>query len=80
MGEPAARFIAMFLSFEVLIGELRGKFGRPAAGIAAGIGVLALRGIGCGGDRLLEFPAMLIVASEFPLRIFSLQPEGRAGS
>jgi UDP-GlcNAc:undecaprenyl-phosphate GlcNAc-1-phosphate transferase len=45
MGELAVRIIVMFFGFEVLIGELRGRVGRLAAGIAAGLVLLAARGI-----------------------------------
>jgi UDP-GlcNAc:undecaprenyl-phosphate GlcNAc-1-phosphate transferase len=45
MGDLAVRIIVMFFGFEVLIGELRGRVGRLAAGIAAGLVLLAARGI-----------------------------------
>jgi UDP-GlcNAc:undecaprenyl-phosphate GlcNAc-1-phosphate transferase len=45
MGDLAVRIIVMFFGFEVLIGELRGRVGRLAAGIAAGLLLLAVRGI-----------------------------------
>jgi UDP-GlcNAc:undecaprenyl-phosphate GlcNAc-1-phosphate transferase len=45
MGDLATKTIVLFFGFEVLIGELRGNVGRLAAGVLAGLGVLAVRGI-----------------------------------
>jgi UDP-GlcNAc:undecaprenyl-phosphate GlcNAc-1-phosphate transferase len=44
MGDLAAKIIAVFFGFEVLIGELRGRIERLAAGILVGLALLAVRG------------------------------------
>jgi UDP-GlcNAc:undecaprenyl-phosphate GlcNAc-1-phosphate transferase len=45
MGELAVKIIALFFSFEVLLGELRGNTNRLTLGVLAGLAVLAVRGI-----------------------------------
>ncbi len=45
LGSLAVKIIVLFFSFDVLVGELRGNTGRLTAGILAGLGVLAVRGI-----------------------------------
>ncbi len=45
MGELAVRIIVFFFGFEVLLGELRGETRRLTVGVAAGLGLLAVRGL-----------------------------------
>ncbi len=45
MGDLAVRIIVMFFALEVLLGELRGRTGRLAAGILAALVLLAARGL-----------------------------------
>ena len=45
MGELAAKIITMFFGFEVLLGELRGQYGRLVVGIIVGLGIIAVRAV-----------------------------------
>jgi UDP-GlcNAc:undecaprenyl-phosphate GlcNAc-1-phosphate transferase len=45
MGELAVKILVLFFGFEVLLGELRGATGRLTVGVAAGLAVLAARGL-----------------------------------
>jgi UDP-GlcNAc:undecaprenyl-phosphate GlcNAc-1-phosphate transferase len=46
LGDVAVKTIVMYFSFEVLSGELRGELQQVGAGLLAGLGVAAARGIG----------------------------------
>jgi UDP-GlcNAc:undecaprenyl-phosphate GlcNAc-1-phosphate transferase len=45
MGFLAAKIIVFFFSFEVLVGELRGRLTRPAAATIAALLLVAFRGL-----------------------------------